>query len=282
MRIVVGVDQSDGAAAALRWAAALAADTGAQLVVAQAWQYPPLPLLGESSAYAPADEIDQRVEREVRDWVATTGVDPVDAQILAVRGPGAHALVVAATNPPADLLVVGTRGLGGVDRRVLGSVGRRLTEVAPCPVVVVPEGAERGRGPIVVGIDGTPDSDAAFALGATLAERASTELVMVHCVEPIGAGLPGNALEQGRELGEQLLRAREAELGRREVVHRSVLSFEPARAVLDTTARDTAARLVLVGARGAGGMEKLLLGSVSSYLSVYAERPVAVVHRSTD
>jgi nucleotide-binding universal stress UspA family protein len=91
--------------------------------------------------------------------------------------------------------------------------------------------------------------------------------------------LPGNALEQGRELGEQLLQAREAELGRRGIAHRSVLSFEPARAVLDATARETAARLVLVGARGTGAMEKLLLGSVSSYLSVYAERPVAVVHR---
>ncbi|MFN7148027.1 MAG: universal stress protein, partial [Microthrixaceae bacterium] len=236
-------------------------------------------ILSGAEEYAPPEVMDARVEQSLRDWLGSMSGGAVEAEVAALRGPGAHALVTAATSPPADLLVVGTRGLGAIDQRLLGSISRRLTEQAPCPVVVVPEGADEGTGPIVIGLDGTPDSNAAFDLAAELAERSATELVVVNCVEPIGSGVPGNALDQARELGEQLLRARAAELDRRGIAHRSILSFEPARVVLEATAREESARLLLVGARGAGGMEKLLLGSVSSYLSAYADRAVAVVHR---
>lgn len=279
MRIIVGVDRSEGAAAALRWAARLALDAGAELVVAEAWQYPPLPLLADAESYAPADEVDGRVTAALGDWVRSTCDVDVAVDLTALRGEGARALSAAAAGSSADLLVVGTRGLGGVDRRLLGSVSRRLSETAPCPVVVVPEGAGEAAGSFVVGLDGTPDSNAAFDLAARLAASCSGEVVMIHCVAPIGDGLPGDALEQGREFGEQLLRARDAELERRGVGHRAVLSFDPPRRALESIAAEEAARLVLIGARGAGSMEKLLLGSVSTYLSTCAERPVAVVRR---
>lgn len=280
MRIIVGVDQSDGAAAALRWATCTAAVVGASLLVAEAWQYPALPLLAEPDAYAPPEEIDARVESSLREWASTVTDGSGAAQFTALRGDGARALATAAESPPpADLLVVGTRGSGGLDRRLLGSVSRRLTEVAPCPVVVVPEGADEGDGPFLVGVDGTPDSDAAFDSAAMLAECSSTELLVVHCVEP-RTGQAGDPLERGREFGEQLLRSRAAELERRGVRHRTILSFESPRRFLAATASEVAARLVLVGARGAGGVERLLLGSVSSHLSASSDRAVAVVHRN--
>jgi nucleotide-binding universal stress UspA family protein len=148
--IVVGVDGSEASKEALRWAAAEARLRGARLRVVHAWTVPlsiaaPEPsVLGHPMLPGPSVEevraaLAERAERVLDDAVA--GLEGVEVEPELVEGTPAHALVRAAEG--ADLVVVGSRGLGGFKGLLLGSVSQQCTHHAPCPVVIVPP-ARRG------------------------------------------------------------------------------------------------------------------------------------------
>lgn len=134
--IVVGVDGSEHAARALRWALDEARIRGAAVQAVHAWQNPdvgvtgfPVPKVGtEGIAEAAQETLDQAVDDQ-----ATGGVE-VERSL--VRGPAAQALLDAAKG--ADLLVVGSRGRGGFAGLLLGSVSQQCAHHASCPVVIVP------------------------------------------------------------------------------------------------------------------------------------------------
>jgi nucleotide-binding universal stress UspA family protein len=146
-RIVVGVDGSEGAAAAVRWCARYAPSLDAE-VTAIAVIEPKVSLVPPSSAYAEAMEKAQETEREE----ARTKLDAVWCQPLRdgnVRyeartafGEPAGMLMDAAID--ADLLVVGRRGRGGFLEALVGSVPRKLAHFAEVPLVIVPVAWERG------------------------------------------------------------------------------------------------------------------------------------------
>jgi nucleotide-binding universal stress UspA family protein len=137
-RIVVGVDGSEPARRALGWALDAARGHGAEVEVVIVWAFPYV--TGEvltgvtfdpSTLAAGANEVlDEALE------AADTGglVAPVIRTV--VSGPSAAALLEVAAD--ADLLVVGSRGLGGFRQLLLGSVSHQLAHHAECPVVVVP------------------------------------------------------------------------------------------------------------------------------------------------
>ncbi len=135
-RIVVGVDGSEGAADALRWAAEEARLRGATLDVVYAWAFP---YLSEVSTVA---VLNVDYEKEAAELLAgvvrdTLGDDPaVPVEQVAVQDAPAHALTTRAEG--ADLLVVGSRGRGGFTGLLLGSVSQQVAHHAPCPVVIVP------------------------------------------------------------------------------------------------------------------------------------------------
>jgi nucleotide-binding universal stress UspA family protein len=125
--IAVGYDGSPDAAAALRWAAAVAASTGAEVRVVHAVGLLEHAGLAEGPARDAADAI-----------VADSGIGEHRVQWLRVDGEPASVLVRQAEEG-ADLLVVGTRGFWG-HPGVLGSTSLELAERAPVPVVIVPRG----------------------------------------------------------------------------------------------------------------------------------------------
>ena len=136
--IVVGVDGSPSSRKALTWAAAEAANHGADLVVMNVWEHTLLPPSGSvsvSERYVPeptqrtAEELLQIIKEEL-------GEDPpVLVQPHVKQGRPAEVLINESTN--ADLLVVGTRGHGGFAGLVLGSVSQHVAAYAKCPVTVV-------------------------------------------------------------------------------------------------------------------------------------------------
>lgn len=144
-RIVVGVDGSPGAEAALRWAVDEAARRQATLEVVNAWQYPAIAdMAGMSAAGVAWDSIGtaaKEVVEQAIDRVRPLYSGPIEAKVY--RGLAASALVELAKG--ADLLVVGSRGRGGFSGLLLGSVSQQCVHHAPCPVVVVPEHPERGH-----------------------------------------------------------------------------------------------------------------------------------------
>jgi nucleotide-binding universal stress UspA family protein len=140
--IVVGVDGSAGAAEALRWAADLARQTGAHLVAVHAFE--PLAWIGRAEPPLDfvrlADEVGRRLAQE---WCSGIEASGVELSTVVIDDEPTIALTQAAEQHEADLVVVGTRGLGRIKRIVLGSVARKLPEVAGRPVTIIPPpGAE--------------------------------------------------------------------------------------------------------------------------------------------
>jgi nucleotide-binding universal stress UspA family protein len=143
--IVVGVDGSDGGAAALEFAASEAGLRKAKLRIISAWE---IPVAAYGGGFAPAldpttlDAFRLRAEQlaeEARDKAKT--LEPsIEVQALAVGGHPADALLEQGAG--AQLIVVGRRGLGGFKSLLLGSVSQQVVHHAACPVVVVqqPEG----------------------------------------------------------------------------------------------------------------------------------------------
>jgi nucleotide-binding universal stress UspA family protein len=134
--VVAGVDGSDESVAALKWAAAYAAATGARLRAVLAWHYPaavgPAPV-GVAPA-AVSDEVRASMAEALAKAIAAgaPGAD-VEQQI----GYGHPAEVLIGQSQEADLLVVGNRGHGKFTGMLVGSVSIHCVTHAYCPVVVV-------------------------------------------------------------------------------------------------------------------------------------------------
>jgi nucleotide-binding universal stress UspA family protein len=135
--ILVGVDGSRGSRKALTWAAAEAAEHGADLVVLHVWERKIMPPAGNPSVPTgevpdegpDATELIQVIKEELGDD------PPVVAQPVVKQGRAAEILIEQSAG--ADLLVVGTRGRGGFAGLVLGSVSQHVAAYAQCPVTVV-------------------------------------------------------------------------------------------------------------------------------------------------
>jgi len=135
--IVVGVDGSADSGAAVRFAGELAGALGAEVVAVHA-----LGLLDRLEPDGPRvptqphrDEIAAKVEGEWTAELAAAGVphravlhdgNPVDVMLQVVEEVG------------ADLVVVGSRGIGGSPIQLLGSTSTQVAQRAPCPVTIVP------------------------------------------------------------------------------------------------------------------------------------------------
>ncbi|TDO66444.1 nucleotide-binding universal stress UspA family protein [Kribbella sp. VKM Ac-2571] len=138
-KIVVGIDGSETARRALEWAAAEASLRGARLIVVHAWQQPTAALM---STYAPllADPatLAETARQTLTDSLKAADLTGLvsEPELLVVQGPAASALIGAAEN--SSLLVVGSRGRGGVAGLLLGSVSRQVAHESTIPVVIIP------------------------------------------------------------------------------------------------------------------------------------------------
>jgi nucleotide-binding universal stress UspA family protein len=135
-KILVGTDGSETAAAAVERATAIAQLTGAELVILHA--YRTLPPVGDVGAAAVAVDPALMAE-EGKDLLARVeqGIGKkVTMRTTLRRGDPAHALIDAAKEERADLIVVGNRGMRGA-RRMLGSVPNSVAHGAPCDVLIV-------------------------------------------------------------------------------------------------------------------------------------------------
>jgi nucleotide-binding universal stress UspA family protein len=132
--IVVGVDGSESSNAALRWAIHQAKLTGAVVEAVTAWQIP----VG-TGLVPPADMPDYQDDARMGLTEAITGMCMIDAEVevrpRVVEGRAAQVLLDAAEG--AELLVLGSRGHGGLTEALLGSVGQYCVHHAPCPVVIM-------------------------------------------------------------------------------------------------------------------------------------------------
>jgi nucleotide-binding universal stress UspA family protein len=145
--IVVGVDQSEGARAALRFALEEAKLRRATLRVVHAWQYGYIGATGVEGAYPALGGDIKELRAGAETALAETlresipEADTVEIERRVVEGRPAAVLV--AESRDADLLVVGSRGHGGFTGLLLGSVSQQCAHHAACPVVIVHRDTEQ-------------------------------------------------------------------------------------------------------------------------------------------
>jgi nucleotide-binding universal stress UspA family protein len=140
-RIVVGVDGSASSAEALQWALDEARRRQAPLEVVMTWEYSPLYASAAQGVFLPPgseDDLAGAAHATVAKLLADAGLTgDDDVEIIETVVPGSAAPALLDASKGADMLVVGSRGLGGFKGMMLGSVSQHCVSHATCPVVVV-------------------------------------------------------------------------------------------------------------------------------------------------
>jgi len=188
----------------------------------------------------------------------------------------------------ATMIVMGSRGLGGLSGMVLGSVSGAVVSHASCPVVVVREdnavGDDNKYGPVVVGVDGSDISKRATHMAFEEAEARGAELVAVHTwvdtqVQGPGAGFTVTddywdavQAEKSEVLEGYLATYRDTHP---DVRVRTIIARD--RPVHALTEAAQGAQLLVTGSHGRGGFKGMLLGSTSRALLQSAPCPMMVV-----
>jgi nucleotide-binding universal stress UspA family protein len=274
--IVVGVDESPYAQAALRWAVAQA-DPGQNVTAVMAWGY-----LDQHGL--------ERDETFDAHYTADRAAEVVDGIVARVLGPEhevtstaicdlpARALLEAAED--AALLVVGARGVGGFRGLLLGSVSKKVLRGATCPVAVVRDDAIRFGEPMVVGIDGSGPSQRALEWAVERARVRQRRLIALHAWEPahvIESLAPHRDHVELEERANRFLDQQLSDIdttGLIAPIERRAVGARPAAALLEAS---SLASMVIVGSRGRGQLTGALFGSVSDQVSHHATCPVIVV-----
>jgi nucleotide-binding universal stress UspA family protein len=294
-RIVVGIDGSAGARAALAWALTEAANRGANVEVVTAF---PVDFYWTDAYLLDSRRIDairSDTETRARAMVDEVRHDPAVARLLGAEHLDLQVVVVA--DPPAvqlvqrsegaALLVVGSRGRGAVRSTLAGSVALHCSTHARCPVVVVhPMTAEvSGQARVVVGLDDSEHGRAGLAAAVAHAAPLGARVDAVIAYEPENywsdlyavmtppLGETGqHALERGESIVAEVLGPAPSE---RATVRVRAVEGPPGQVLVREA---EGARLLVVGSRSRNPLPGVVLGSVALHCVMHAPCPVLVVH----
>lgn len=216
-----------------------------------------------------------------------------DADVRVLSGSPGEAIREAVDEHDPELVVVGSRGHGPLRSTLTGSVSRDLASTLRSPVVVVPSGedwaADAGDGgaeaSVVCGVDGSDEALAGARFAGRLATRLGCRIVVVHARQNVRSVIsyPGarsatppvtgqeDAVQE--QVDEVIQRASEATGGSPV----TVVESGPPDEVLESVADREAGRLIVIAARGLGGIRSALLGSVAAKLTANSARPVVVL-----
>lgn len=284
--IIVGVEGSAAASAALGEAVVIAAQRKLRLDIIHALDFAPY---GFGGPYMDAGGVYEWVESAGKEILAEAErfareIEP-NLEVHTEIAIGSATQWLIESSAKARRVVIGASSSGKAATAVLGNTAVGVASHGKCPVLVVRErdGVVPNSGPVVVGVDGSATS--AQAVGTAFEEAAfrGVELVAVHVwsdlsstafEDPRAAALAPTSFEDEEHavLGESL--AGWAERYPEVSVRREVYLDDPRGRLLDWSSR---AQLVVVGSRGRGGFRGMLLGSTSNTLIATAKCSVMVV-----
>ena len=301
---VLGSDGSDCAQHAAAWAVQHAPGRATSIRVATAWNIPTVPSLAPMGPSAPSWDVRSIEQAAIASAEAAAGrvrsglglspddgddEDEIDVEIDVREGSTSSVLIDAAHE--AAMLVLGSRGLGGFSRLVLGSTSTQCATHAPVPTAIIPLAAPvRAARRVVVAFDGSDNAMTALRWAVGFADpEAVIDCVMVWDVTPIVVGADQfffpEASDLARERFDHLVDQVIDEIVAEEpglalpIVERHFIEGRP-RTELSQVADDS--DLLVMGARGHGAIGSAILGSVSTWLLHQVQRPMVVVPHPVD
>ncbi|GAB3947770.1 universal stress protein [Corynebacterium tapiri] len=287
--VVVAVDGSPASENAVKWAANTANKRGIPLRLATSYT---MPQYLYAEGMVPADELFAELQNEAmvkiekaREIAHEVAPDILIGHTIAEGSPIDMLLEMSRE---VTMLVLGSRGLGGLTGMVMGSVSAAVVSHAECPVVVVREDnavtEQTKYGPVVVGVDGSDVSQKATEYAFAEAEARGAELVAIHTWMDVQAqsSLTGLSSSQGRwdEIEKEQIdvlteRVKPLQEKHPNVQVKKVIARDrPVHALADEA---KGAQLLVVGSHGRGGFKGMLLGSTSRALLQSAPCPMMVV-----
>jgi nucleotide-binding universal stress UspA family protein len=290
---VVGVDGSADSRTALAWAAVQATGRDVEIVALCTWRAPLLPsdAIGQPALLIDPGGFETELRRNVDEIIASVAshdvsdVPETSPEIVPKTAPrivpriqqGRAASVLIEASREAELLVVGSRGRGGLGGVVLGSVSRQCATHASVPVAVVPDDVVLA--PIrhlVVGFDGSRNARAAVAWALRFA-CADTRIDVVRSVELAPWMDEAGVRERFPAEVDKASSAFESDLAELDPDRRTrrSLKLQDARQALAEAAES--ADMVVLGACGRGRFSAALLGSVSTWMLHGASHATVIV-----
>lgn len=288
--ILLAVDGSPDSDLATRAAVDLARGMKQGLVAVHCW----LPLI---TPYGPAGEPAIDIElacREPAEALLRAQVEELERQGTQVAGQylllglPSEQIPDLAARLGAQLIVIGSRGLGAVKRLVLGSVSEGVVHTATTPVLVV-RGGRNAWPPeqILIGDDGSEYSRRAAHAAAAIASATGAALTVATVIPnawlDVASSGEARAREAARAAGETMTREVADQLVAAYGVEprTAVLFGDPVVTLIATAAGGSTPALIAVGSRGLGALERLALGSVSTKVLRGAPGPVLISHSAS-
>lgn len=292
--VVAAVDGSVASKTAVRWAANTAAKRDIPLRLAASYT---MPQFLYAEGMVPPQELFDDLQSETLEKIdearAIAHEIAPDIKIGHTIAEGSPIDMLLDMSRDVTMIVMGSRGLGGLSGMVMGSVSAAVVSHANCPVVVVREDNHVDEstkyGPVVIGVDGSEISQKATEYAFAEADARNSELVAVHTwmdmqVQASLAGL-ASAQQQWDEVEREqmeLLTERLQPLIDEYPdvpVKKLITRDRPIRALCDAA---EGAQLLVVGSHGRGGFKGMLLGSTSRALLQSAPCPMMVVRPDSE
>lgn len=294
-RVLCPIDFSVASGHAVRYARALASGLGAELTLQHVYTPSALP---DVIVTPSTTELD-RLKHEANAFARSAGCsEPLPAVAVDV-GQAADEIIARAARDGTDLLVMGTHGVTGFKRFVLGSVAEKVLRQVRCPVLTVPPHANEAHAAvpfrhILCAVDFSDWSLAALEAAATLASPSGATVTALHVVEwpwpeppaPTFDELPApqaTALQEYRRYVVAQATARLRAAVDTVVDARCLTTIEVAHGKphveLVRVATERRVDLIALGVHGRSKLDLAVYGSTTSQVVRHAECPVLTVRR---